>query len=401
MKLGFYHDSPIKYIENENEYYSNVIGYDVLQRYLTVFDYVSVTTRVNKYQDIKKIKNSGNYVKSSGEGVVFNPVYSYNNIKSLIKLPKIIKEINMSIENNDAYLLRLPSIIGFITGIILIIKKKKYAVENVGRAKDAFYYRGDIISKILSGPLEFLQKIITNKANTTIYITESYLQNHYPTKGLGFDTVSNVNFDFSEKNMVNRHVNLGDATDQVKIGLVGSLNVKYKGHHLAILALKILKNKGYKNIKLEFVGGGSKESITKINDYAKKNNVLEHIEILGIKKSGDEIHKWMSNLNIYIQPSMTEGHGRALVEAVYNGCLCLGSNVGGIPDTLSDSYLFESGDYNELAKLIEKLIQDSAFRQSNLEENYNNIKKYDTELIKKLRNSALESYKENVDEVIT
>lgn len=75
--------------------------------------------------------------------------------------------------------------------------------------------------------------------------------------------------------------------------------------------------------------------------YFKKYNIEDNVIHHGMLPSGEGIYNWLQTIDIYIQPSLTEGHSRALVEAVYNGCIAFGTNTGGIPDTLDLSYTFK------------------------------------------------------------
>lgn len=52
----------------------------------------------------------------------------------------------------------------------------------MGCGKDALFYKGGLLSKIISLPSYYLQKYITNNASVAIYITENYLQSKYPSK---------------------------------------------------------------------------------------------------------------------------------------------------------------------------------------------------------------------------
>lgn len=68
---------------------------------------------------------------------------------------------------------------------------------------------------------------------------------------------------------------------------------------------------------------------------------------------------------IFAMPSLREGLGLSLQEAMYAGCACIGSRVGGIPDLIEDQktgLLVRPADPEELAKGIMKLISDKTLR---------------------------------------
>ena len=70
---------------------------------------------------------------------------------------------------------------------------------------------------------------------------------------------------------------------------------------------------------------------------------------------------------IFAMPSLREGLGLSLQEAMYAGCACIGSKVGGIPDLITDQktgLLVRPADPQELAKGLMKLISDKTLRMN-------------------------------------
>lgn len=397
MKLNFYHDSVIIYSKAKDIFYSSSLSKSVWDRYLNVFSLVKVHTRTKK-----NVSENINLAISSGENVSIEPIRTYTSLKSLLSFTKVYNEIKQTIDNESYFVLRLPSMIGYIAGVILIKNKKKYYVEVVGCGKDALFYKGGLLSKIISLPSYYLQKHITNNASVAIYITENYLQSKYPSKGEIYSGVSNVtlNFDNYDEKLINNRIYRFTSKNKnsiIKIGLIASLDVKYKGHKVAFKTIKLLKEKGY-NIQLELVGHGTLESW---QDILKKYNIEDNVIHHGMLPSGEGIYNWLQTIDIYIQPSLTEGHGRALVEAVYNGCIAFGTNTGGIPDTLDLSYTFKKNDYMKLSELIEKAINNEDYSANNIRTNFSNVKKYEQSHIESLRTTSLKKYADivNKDEV--
>ena len=70
------------------------------------------------------------------------------------------------------------------------------------------------------------------------------------------------------------------------------------------------------------------------------------------------VFNWLDDLDLYLQPSYTEGMPRALLEAMSRGLPCCASAVGGIPDLLPDECLSLAGDCDSLAKNIHAVILD-------------------------------------------
>ena len=87
---------------------------------------------------------------------------------------------------------------------------------------------------------------------------------------------------------------------------------------------------------------------------AKKYGVSDKIKFLGPISPG-EIFQYLDNIDIYIQPSKTEGLPRALVEAMSRGCPSLGSRTGGIPQLLDKEFTFYRGAVNEICELFKQM----------------------------------------------
>ena len=64
-------------------------------------------------------------------------------------------------------------------------------------------------------------------------------------------------------------------------------------------------------------------------------------------------------------PSLLEGLGLSLQEALFYGCACVGSRVGGIPELIdngANGLLVSPGNADELAVALDRLISDAALR---------------------------------------
>jgi glycosyltransferase involved in cell wall biosynthesis len=74
----------------------------------------------------------------------------------------------------------------------------------------------------------------------------------------------------------------------------------------------------------------------------------------------DDVEEIMPLFDIFVLPSMNEGMGRVLVEAMAAGRPVIASNVGGIPDLVKDGcngLLVPPGDSKVLAESILRLIR--------------------------------------------
>jgi len=127
---------------------------------------------------------------------------------------------------------------------------------------------------------------------------------------------------------------------------VGSL-IERKGVKFLLEAM-INVNQTFPEYKLLIVGeGDQKQSLT---EYVNNHELSNCVQFLGTQ-SQSQVGKLMRKSKLLILPSVEEGQGVVLVEALASGTPCIGSKVGGIPDVISPDvgYLFEPGNSNQLA----------------------------------------------------
>lgn len=147
-------------------------------------------------------------------------------------------------------------------------------------------------------------------------------------------------------------------TENIRIVQVGRLNHIIKGQHIAIEALKILKDKGVGNIKLDFIGEGESEKYLK--ELVINYNLEAQIQFLG-NRTREYIYSSLKDYELLIQPSLFEGFGLTVAEGMAAKIPVLVSDNDG-PMELIDrgkyGYCFEIGNASSLATMIEKVMTD-------------------------------------------
>jgi glycosyltransferase involved in cell wall biosynthesis len=102
-----------------------------------------------------------------------------------------------------------------------------------------------------------------------------------------------------------------------------------------------------------------------ILEIRKQANLEDRIE-LNHTLSDDAVAQLMRTSAIFAMPSLHEGLGLSLQEALYRGCACVASRAGGIQDLIEDGVnglLVPPGDADALAGALENLIADSKLRE--------------------------------------
>lgn len=115
----------------------------------------------------------------------------------------------------------------------------------------------------------------------------------------------------------------------LKVGFVGRLE-PVKNPLVLVEMLASLKQQGTE-VELEFLGDGSLKQ--EIKNLAVKLGVSNQITLHGFK---DKPENYIVNCDLYVQPSISEGFGIALVEAMGLGVPVIASSVGGVPEIIED-----------------------------------------------------------------
>lgn len=310
-------------------------------------------------------------------------------IKDYISLAKRRKNKELIKEHvmmNDVVIARVPSNNAYIAIKYALRYKKEVIVEVVGSSFDSLWNHS-LKGKILSLNSFLKQKNYIRKAPNVIYVTKEYLQKKYPTKGKNIACsdaeISVLRDDALEQRL--KKIELLDDDSKIILGTCGAIDIKYKGHLYVIKALSELKKKGLVKYEYQIVGDGSSNGIIKA---ARKYDVIDQIRIMG-PMNHDAIFDWLKNIDIYIQPSNTEGLCRSVIEAMSMGVPCLVSRVGGNPELIDSKYSFDKKNYMKLADLICNYRKGEMVEQS--KKNYNKAKEFDKKRLGSKRKSFYET----------
>lgn len=80
----------------------------------------------------------------------------------------------------------------------------------------------------------------------------------------------------------------------------------------------------------------------------------------------DAVPEWLSQMDIFVLPSISEALSNSLMEAMACGCASVASNVGGNPELIAPGergLLFRTGDAEELATHLNTLAEDEGLRR--------------------------------------
>ena len=145
---------------------------------------------------------------------------------------------------------------------------------------------------------------------------------------------------------------LGLSANSIIVGIVAVLRAA-KNHKILFEAFSELN---LPNTFLVVVGDGPQyENLQNI----KTSNIL----MLGNRV---DVSDFLGSFDLFVLPSKMEALGTALLEAQSCAVPCIGSDVGGLGEAVSNGksgFLFENGNKEELKKVLERLILDENLRK--------------------------------------
>ena len=387
MNLLFVHSHVLR--KKGNNYYSTGgISSQILHRYLQEKDKIYVYTRQKSYKNEEKL------VQVNDENVICIPSCVYHGPKDyFLAKGKLKREIKETLKGKDFCIIRIPDLLS--EKVYKEVKKQKipYVIEMVGCAWDALWNYGNLKGKIWA-PIRYFQvKKVVKHAEYVVYVSKEFLQERYPTNGKSIDC-SNVNIELVPEEILEKRLKKIDShmKNQVyRIGLIGSLDIEYKGHETAMKAVARLKNKYH--IELHFLGAGSTE---KWKNLAEKYGVRDNVFFDGTLPGGEPVYQWMDDLDLFLIPSLTEGLPRALIEAMSRGCPSIGTKTGGIPELLEKEFVCNKKNDEDIAKKIEELIEQPEKMKQQAQRNFQKAKQYNKNILNQRRKEFLEMiYREN------
>jgi glycosyltransferase involved in cell wall biosynthesis len=165
------------------------------------------------------------------------------------------------------------------------------------------------------------------------------------------------------------------------VGTVGRL-VEIKGHRYLLDAARSVLNK-IANVTFLLIGDGH-----------LMTELISHASALGIKNKvifagwRSDIPQLINTFDIFVLPSLNEGMGRVLVEAMAIGKPIVASDIGGIPDLVkngANGILFPPGNVDAMAEAIIKLLLDRELARKMGKEGEKGSLNYDTgAMVKKI-----------------
>ena len=376
-QVMFAHDH--RFVDDDGTIFSTgSFPYAVLRRY--VFDNeLTVVCRMSR-----KDRHGQRLAESSGPGVSFVPMPNMRSLRGLSRASSVTSSLDKLVAEHRLVVARLPSVLGLMACRSAARRGVRAVVEVVGNGLEANLRRQGKAAGAIAGVAEHLAtKAAVEQASDVIYITSDYLQAVYPTRGRSY-VCSNVDLErMSESNFTSKSDSFLDASRTLRMGLVGSLDVRYKGHEVALRALQVARelDPGLR-LRLELVGSGDGRWLTEL---AGALGIESLVAQLGPIASGEPMRAWQDSIDLMLQPSSVEAQGRAILEAMSRGCAVLSTKVGGIPEILDSRVLHEPNDYESLGQSIRDFATYRSLLYDQASHNWQSVRRFDRQTLESQR----------------
>ncbi len=138
-----------------------------------------------------------------------------------------------------------------------------------------------------------------------------------------------------------------------------------KGVHFALEALSEVVRE-HRDVMLYIVGDHVIEEYrhyrAELDDLIERRGLVQHVRFTGWRPDAMQV---LSLMDILVHPSLTEGFGRAVLEAMALGKAVVASRVGGLREIINDGvngFLVEPGDAEVIADRLTRLVGDPRLR---------------------------------------
>lgn len=243
---------------------------------------------------------------------------------------------------------------------------------------------GSDINQAIKNPFfRFLTNIVINSSNKIICVSNNLrekiinlVETPPPLLVIPNGVYTNIFFpDFSNKKKIILFV--GSLTQNKRVDLL----IKSFGNIFPII----------NNFSLCIVGDGPEEQSLK--ELANKHLPKSRVKFTG-SLSREEISNLMRESYILILPSINEGFGVVLIEALASGLPCIGANSGGIVDIINEEVgiLFSLDNGHELENAILTLVKNEMiYEKMSKQARIIAVNKYDWSIVSE---KIIEAYKD-------
>lgn len=345
MRTGVILEERFRRLPNGQLFSPGGFSNDIWARYVREFGRIVVIARV---EDTDVADPS--WAEITLPGVEFSPIAPFLGPAGFLRnLPRVLASFRRATDEVEAMIVRAPGTLAILASVVLHSRRKPFAVEVVGDPIDVF---GAGIGGRLGPLLRFIfarnLRWLCMHADGVSYVTRDTLQRRYPAKSDALAiAVSDVQV---AREVFATKPRAFVKEDDPQVFCAASLEVPYKGIDVLLEALAAMPSPP--RLRL----GGDGRLRAQLEAQALRLGLSKRVVFLG-RLSRDEVLSEMRRCDLYVQPSLTEGLPRAVIEAMATAAPVIGSNVGGLPELLPPEDMVPPGNVSALAALMQAVLE--------------------------------------------
>jgi len=229
--------------------------------------------------------------------------------------------------------------------------------------KTIFHLHGSEFAKTYENAgtiYRYLVRFVMNRSNS-VFVLSNYWQSYVKSISTNprIQVINNFPSPEFEKLYDSRNYSRRETTELLFLGYIG----QRKGIYDLVEAVELLKKEGIQGFRINVGGNGEIEKLSAIiSDY----DLNEYFNVIGWV-SGNLKFELLKESDLLILPSHNEGLPIAILEALSAGLPIISTNVGGIPDAISDErygLLVDPGQPRAIANAIKRYLNTDGLRQS-------------------------------------
>ncbi len=264
---------------------------------------------------------------------------SFLNLFKVFHISRIIKREKVDfIITNLSSDMKVASFAAKIAGVPNIVYRRGSAIPVRNSFINRFFF-GKVLTGIIANSEETKRTLLARNPNLFDKDKIKVIYNGISIKK--YDS-GEVTFKYASDN------------DEIILGNAGRL-VKQKGQYSLIQLARILKDKGYK-FKILIAGDGALKN--DLIAYSRKMDMENEVIFLGFV---DDIKGFMQSLDIFLLPSLWEGFGYVMTEAMVCRKPVIAFDLSSNPEIVvhgETGYLAEKNNMSSFAHYVEKLIHN-------------------------------------------
>lgn len=331
-------------------YDTTCFGRPFFDDYLRVFDEATVVARSEEPAQLP-----AGAARSDGDKVRFRTLPNHRQIRWAIagRLParRVLTE---EISDAGAVVARVPSELGWWAACEARRRKKPYMIEVLSDPTSAYTTAGTGPHFALFGRLWTRRlRQLAMGAHAASYVNGQTLPRLFPVAaGTPYEAVSSIRLHSGDVVPVPRV--FGGFRGPIRLISVGALSKRKRPCDL-LAAAGLLRARGIA-AEVHFAGEGPERE--RVEATAARLGLSGTVHLHGHVADRSRLVSLLDECDLFALPSASEGLPRAALEAMSRGLPAVGTRIQGLDEILRPAELFEVGDVERLAAIVERLYRD-------------------------------------------